>query len=283
MDDILNYLETSYISLKDYLIDKEIIIKDEEPFIDQLQKFLLKYKRLIGLILLIILILIPYICFDNENELSIQKGGALTNENAKEIVETEYSDKQKLGKAQQQFAKEQKRAELQAQIGPSYKAKKAEKLLEKDKGATLSKKEKKELKKDVSAEKYEKNKDVYKQKRDEAKQAYQDKKLEKKAALAQKKADKFGKLGEKVGKIQAKGIKGNIKSGLTSGAKGIYNVGAYAGEKAKDNAEWFYGLIYSIAITIAIFMLFGPAILFILIGIMCYFLLKDKIKYFKAL
>ena len=66
---------------------------------------------------------------------------------------------------------------------------------------------------------------------------------------------------------------------LKSGYQGIAN----RAERAKDFAPWLYGLIYSIAITILIFMIFMPAVAFFILGIICYNLVKGKISYIKGL
>ena len=48
-------------------------------------------------------------------------------------------------------------------------------------------------------------------------------------------------------------------------------------------APQFYGLIYSIAISALMFLIFMPAIGFLIVGIVCYSLLKDKISDIKGL
>lgn len=197
MEEIQNYLETLYEIIKDYLIDKEINIHNEDTFKTKSKKFLIKYKRLIGLISLIILILIPYYCFDRE-EFPIQKGGVISVADAAKHFKDKAASTEALKAGKAEFEKEQKKAKSQAT---------KDKFLAKD--------------------------------------------LE-------------GKPLQRVGAIG-------------------YRAGAVVGEAFKDNADWFYGLLYSIAATVAIFMLVVPSIAFFAIGIMCFFLLKDKIKYFKGL
>jgi len=86
------------------------------------------------------------------------------------------------------------------------------------------------------------------------------------------------KLADSSSKI-ADTLKDGKFDAVKSGYKGIAN----RAERAKDFAPWLYGLIYSIAITILIFMIFMPAISFFIVGIICYNLVKDKISYIKSL
>ena len=62
-----------------------------------------------------------------------------------------------------------------------------------------------------------------------------------------------------------------------------YDYGAKTAHKLKDNAYVFYGLVYSIAITILMFLIFVPAVGFIVIGFICYSLLKNRIVSLKSL
>lgn len=74
-----------------------------------------------------------------------------------------------------------------------------------------------------------------------------------------------------------------LKHGKFNALKSGYQGVANRAERAKDFAPWLYGLIYSIAITILIFMIFMPAIAFFILGIICYNLVKGKISYIKSL
>ena len=74
-----------------------------------------------------------------------------------------------------------------------------------------------------------------------------------------------------------------LKHGKLDALKSGYQGVANRVEKAQDFAPWFYGLIYSIAITILIFMIFMPALAFFILGIICYNLVKGKISYIKGL
>ncbi len=74
-----------------------------------------------------------------------------------------------------------------------------------------------------------------------------------------------------------------LKSGKFDALKSGYQGVANRVERSKDFAPWLYGLIYSIAITILIFMIFMPAVAFFILGIICYNLVKGKISYIKSL
>jgi len=78
-------------------------------------------------------------------------------------------------------------------------------------------------------------------------------------------------------------MKDTLKHGKFNALKSGYQGVANRAERAKDFAPWLYGLIYSIAITILIFMVFMPAIAFFILGIICYNLVKGKISYIKGL
>lgn len=231
MEEIQNYLETTYETIKNYLIDKEIIINDEDPFTIKAKKYLIKYKRLIGLISLIILIIIPYYCFtgdDEDEDKNVQRGGVVSREEAMQHLQNQKASREAMQKAKEEMDKAEKKEQTRRKT-PEERAK-----------AKADAKEKKS-------------------------QDLADKKQEQKDALG-KKYDNF---------------KDNLNY---KGAKNAaYNVGAAAAGAFKDNADWFYGLLYSIAATVAIFMLVVPTLGFVIIGIMCFFLLKTKVKFLKGL
>jgi hypothetical protein len=68
-----------------------------------------------------------------------------------------------------------------------------------------------------------------------------------------------------------------------SATEKAYDFGAKYANKIKDNADVFYGILYSIAITILMFLIFVPAVGFIVIGFICYSLLKNRISSLKSL
>lgn len=55
-----NFLDSSFKTINDYFIDSKIIINNDDDFNSKTKKILLKYKRVIGIVLLIILLIIGY-------------------------------------------------------------------------------------------------------------------------------------------------------------------------------------------------------------------------------
>ena len=78
-------------------------------------------------------------------------------------------------------------------------------------------------------------------------------------------------------------MKDTLKHGKFDALKSGYQGIANRAERSKDFAPWLYGLIYSIAITILMFLIFVPAVGFIVIGFICYSLLKTRIIALKSL
>ena len=72
-------------------------------------------------------------------------------------------------------------------------------------------------------------------------------------------------------------------SDTRTAAEKTYDFGKKYANKIKDNADVFYGFLYSIAITILMFLIFVPAVGFIVIGFICYSLLKNRIVSLKSL
>ena len=172
-------------NINNYLIDKEININENDTFINKLIFFLLKYKRIIAIILLIILLYIGYQC------------------NLKFLDINSTPD-------------------------------------------TNSKKQLYNLKGGIA----------------------------------------FGQISSSISK-SASSLGSTLKSGkmgaLKSGSSGTYNYGARRADDFKDFAPWFYGILYSIAISVLMFLIFMPAVGFFIVGIICYSLLKDKMGYIKSL
>ena len=200
-----NFLNSSLKTINDYFIDGKIIINNDDNFNSKTQKILLKYKRIIGLVLLIILLIIGYYEYkyykNYENNSNKIQNGAGT-------------------------------------LGVLHKLS-ASNMLQASKNATKSQ-----------------------------------------AVLTKaKNIQKADNINKKIGEIKAKGISGNVKSGL----KGTYNVGAAGAQVVRDNADWFYGMIYAVAISLAVCIITIPSIAFFIVGIICFVLLKGKMKYFKGL
>jgi hypothetical protein len=174
-----------------YFIDNHIIIYKNDTTKIKIKKFLLKYKRIISLVLLIILIIIGYYCnpYNFEIYSNTQNGGGMMS--------------------------------------------------------TLKSKYKEGVKSQVA-------------------------KFDTKVESAKE------------------GLK-SAGEGLATGAKAAvspstyYNAGATAARAFRDNADVIYQIFYAIALFIIICIVTLPAIAFAVVGICCYFLLKDKMKTFKSL
>jgi len=199
--------------IKNYFIDHEIIIKDDDDNYTIFKKFLLKYKRVIGLILLVILLVLGYYCnpynINNQNE----------TENIK------YKQTGGAGAALAGLAANAgpSIADAAAKVGPS----KFDQIAAKSQAGYNTKKEK---------------------------------------VMASLKESK-----EKA--IQ----------GLKNSPTAMFDAGAAVAHKFKDNAGVIYQVLYSIAIFIVICVVAIPSLALIVIGIICYFLLRDKMKVIKGL
>lgn len=69
-----------------------------------------------------------------------------------------------------------------------------------------------------------------------------------------------------------------FRSGLELGRQG----GQFVSDKFKEFASWLYEILFAIAISIAICMIVVPSIAFFALGLICYFLLRKKLITMKA-
>ena len=67
-----------------------------------------------------------------------------------------------------------------------------------------------------------------------------------------------------------------------SGLELTRQAGQYGADKFKEFANWLYEILFAIAISIAICMMVVPSIAFFILGLICYFLLRKKIMTMKA-
>ena len=65
--------------------------------------------------------------------------------------------------------------------------------------------------------------------------------------------------------------------------KAPYDLSARAVGKFKDNSPWIYQILYNIAFVLILAILVLPSFCFFIIGIICFFLLKSKVKGLKGL
>lgn len=236
----MNYYVIFYNYIIDYLIDKNIIINENDNNINKLKNYLLKYKRIIAIILLIILLIIGYYCDlkyldfnfnnlqkDNNKNNKILVGGTNSTPVAAPVVSPVSTPAPAPASG----------AAAPAAKEPKGKRSKTSKVLKgyKPKALTAASKSK--------------------------------------AAKAVKGAYKDVKSTLKDGKMAA----------LKSAGKGMSSFAQNRVDSFKEFAPWFYGILYSIAITIIGCIVVLPALGFFFIGIVCYALLKDKIGYIKGL
>ena len=227
----IDYLYYIKNNITNYFIDNEITINDDDIISIKVKKFLLKYKRIISLICLIILLIIGYHCDfyhiinndynNNSDDNQIQNGGVL--DPAKEARKAELAGIAAKGKADRKAAKD-------TAIAEKATAKKA---------------------------------------KQDAKAAGPGK-IEKKAASGQAKLAAQGQSLKNAGK------KALTLSTYTDPLKN-------AGRAVTDNADLIFQVFYSIAIFILICIVTIPTIAFVVVGIICYVLLKPKMAALKAL
>lgn len=202
-----------FYTIKDSLINKEIVINDDYDADVKLKLYLLKYRILIGLILLILLIVLGYyynpyenLFNSNSNDSQVQRGGA---ETPTPSIET---------------------AALETPATPS----RTRRALIRQGRTTIE-------------------------------------------TLA-----KVGRPIKKAGKKSletAKDVYNDPKKYLNKG----FDFGAAAAHKIGDNSDLIYQILYSVALFIVICIVAIPSVGFLIIGIVCYFLLKDKMKTIKGL
>jgi len=243
MDNFNNCLNNIANLLKEWLVSKEYIINSDDDLITQTKMFILRYRRIIGIIIIIILLYIGLNC-DLSNENYLQKGGSGITVSAKTM--------QSVAKAEAKAAKTAEQAAKTA-AKKAEKAAEAEEKVVKTQAKALMKQERK----------------------DEKKTAFKAMRQEKINELQ----NKYNKTA--LGRLSVKSNAGFSKKAILG--KSIYNVGSYAGEKFKEFSGWLYQILFAIAISIAICMVVLPSLSFFIIGIICFFLLKSKISGFKSL
>jgi hypothetical protein len=92
---------------------------------------------------------------------------------------------------------------------------------------------------------------------------------------------KLGKFAEgKMGDIGAMESAGMSKFGVAKELTG--QAGQYAADKFKQFASWLYEILFALAISISICMIIMPSIAFFALGLISYFLLRSKIATMKA-
>ena len=191
--------------IKNYFIDDKIHIKENDDINTKIKKFLLKYKRIIGLVLLICLLLIGYNCnpyninnISNENSKIIQNGGG--GEGAPASTPAPATGKE---------------------------------------GAS--------------------------------------------GGIADVKAAIGSDEGKKTAKEKALGAAKKVGKGIKNVGTGMYDAGAAVAHKFTGSADLIFQVLFSIAIFIVLCIVIVPSLALFIIGIICYVLLKGKMKGIKAL
>jgi len=224
--DIQYYLDI----VSNYFIDYAITIDDNDSINIKIRKILLKYKRVIALIFLILLLIIGYYCnpyvthLETNTNTKTQNGGA-TDPPAQTPTPAPTTT-----------APEPAASAPAAAPEPKVKKTKKERL-----------------------------------------KAYGTKKSEQIQASAQLKSEKHA-AALKEAKQKAKD---SVKKAFKPST--YYDAGASAARAFKDNADVIFQIFYSIAIFILLCIVTIPAFAFIVVGIICYVILKDKMKAIKAL
>jgi hypothetical protein len=215
-----------YSYLEDILIIKEYEINQDNDLITQTETFILRYRRILGIILLCILLYILYKC-KNKVHNTIQKGAGDNNNlgltNLFKENENKPPEKTATGKGG-------KSKTFVGKITTKFK----DKLTERGRKSISS--AKKFIGETNTAQKYKSMRDV--------------------------------------------GL-----SRLQIGKRAMYGIGSAAGvvgNKFKEFAGWLYEILFAIAISIAICMVIVPSLSFFIVGIICYFLLKNKVSSLKS-
>jgi len=299
----------TYNYLEDILVFKDYEIDENADLITQSKQFILRYRRIIGIILLAILLYIWFNCDINKSDNKTKNSGnsgnsgnsANSNENRERI--------QKGGSSAGAVVAGAAGAAGAAGPAPAPKLTKAQR-----KEAAFERSEKaayeQEKKKAALQEKFKKNDADKAAEEEKQKKADEIKKLEDtKAQRKQEKANRsFGQktkdmFHSKAGtELQREKLKGaykdsavgkkmdEIKSMRDAGiskkkiaGQMAYQAGAYVGEKFKEFAGWLYEILFAIAISIAICMVVLPSISFFLVALFCFFLLKKKMSQIKGI
>jgi flagellar biosynthesis GTPase FlhF len=263
--------------LDNLFIIKEYVIKPDDDLITQSKYFILRYRRIIGIILLIILLYIAFTCKFNENttrnsneytnEINTQKGGAGGYNFGAFAFDPRAREEMALrNEIPKKHDESKKRAAIQAKLEAKDAKEAADKKTADEQAAAEAEKKKiadaKAAKKRMS--RLDKSKASAKIKSEKAKEAF-----------------KGTAAGKKIAEMKEMRRSGFSKKAVAG--RMMYQAGAYTGEKFKEFAGWLYQILFTIAISIAICMVVLPSISFFIVGIICFFLLKSKMSSFKSL
>ena len=292
---ISNILDTSWISIYNYFVNNQININENDTYNIKFTKYLLKYKRLIGLILLIILLIIGYYYNSNEsddsddgdyNDNNLQSGGAqhfANQASATAYLARETASKGYLAQAAKD-AKAQSDAAARTEVEARAKMTPQEHRLEakdrRDAAKEVKKLDRLKAKDDKATQRADKVASRTTIKED-IKSAVQKTKnvVSDKLAGIKSSGTAFGMKKDTKRAAVAQYTTGAAKGAL----KGINKIGAAGAQSIRENADWFYGFLYSIIISLAVCIITIPSIAFFVMGLVCYVLLRDNMKSVKGL
>jgi hypothetical protein len=299
--------ELSRISdnISNFLIDDYFKIDDTLEWYDLVQVYIMRYRRIIGIFILIILIGIMNYCnwqdkYEKDDVPQIGGGGNHAAAVAAEMAKLRATDE-----AQQQFAKEkaeraksdakilanQSKAEQAAKLEEAKAAKKASKstfskgmsevgtrIKSTKVGQSVSK-----AAESISSKGKAAGENLRRLGSHLSKDTYTGAQVAKlgKGVSSTLGKSKLGQLATgKLGDIKAMRSAGMSKFGVAKELAG--QAGQYAADKFKEFAGWLYEILFALAISIAICMIVVPSIAFFALGLICYFLLRKKISTMKA-
>ena len=261
---ISNFLDTSWKAITDYFINTQININNNDDYKTKFEKFLLKYKRIIGLVLLIILLIIGYYYYTynnyNNDANIIQKGGG--------------SETPAAAPATAETAAAAPAAAPAPAPAPALAAA-AEPAADKKKGIGDYKKEAIDKKAISKLAKVDASKAKY-----TAGKASLKKAIGKSAGNIKAAGTGLGMSGKK-GAV-ARYATGAVSKGVSGSISAVRNVGAAGAQSIRENADWFYGMLYAVAISLVVCIITIPSIAFFICGLICYVLLKNNMKAIKS-
>jgi hypothetical protein len=279
---IINVVINTYDYLDNILVFKEYEINPDDDLITQTKMFILRYRRIIGILLLIILLYMGFNCNfgrgkgkgenadSNENRKeNVQKGGDFSFSGSEELTKARIANEQFANDVTKKYQEKKKKDEIEAKLKKADDNKAAKDKADSDKKSADAAEQKK--KDDKAA--YKKLSFLEKKKLD----------YSGKGSLSSKGKEAFARTsaGRKIQEM--KDMRASGKSKFAVAGNMAYQAGAYVGDKAKEFAGWLYEILFAIAISIAICMVVLPSISFFIVGIICFFLLKSKISTFKSL
>lgn len=302
----------TYYYLEDILVFKEYEINEDDDLITQTKQFILRYRRLIGLILLAILLYIWFYCdvSNNKNKSEnkeyssgtrerVQKGGFGDIPAPPPLPPSLAPPKTPPRPQQSKFTKDiaQGAAQMQKRSKPQptfeekekakYETKKAKATLQAqfkaDNAKAATNKAASETKAKIEEDKKAKQEAIDKRK---GMGRMEKLKVDSAAGTALQREKLKGAYKESAVGKKVEEFKSMRASGFSTKAaigKNVYQAGAYVGEKFKEFAGWLYEILFAIAISIAICMVVLPSVSFFILALICFFLLKKKVSQVKGL